>query len=226
MGPPRSAKSTDSTGGTPCSTRSTPPRHDFRDERPHPRPWEAAQRPHGTGRDGGHPPRPAPEHETVWRHTFLAQFTNSADLDALQRFGGFLYTATLSAGYVGSRDRLIAADDLDAVADDLDALGAALREIAEVQDHLVLGPAKRDLCREARDWEGKLGDLAHEIRCRVREVEGESEPVSDRPLSEDVREAERIAKRLADYHPDPRARRIYRQLVETGNTKRKGKGRS
>jgi hypothetical protein len=87
-----------------------------------------------------------------------------------------------------------------------------------------VGEENLDLCREARDWEGRLGDLAHEIRCRVREVEGE--PESDRPLGEDVREAERIAKRLADHHPDPRARRIYRQLVETGNTKRKGKGRS
>ena len=72
------------------------------------------------------------------RHTFLAQFTNPADREALQRFGSLLYTAPLSAGYVGNRDRLVAADDLDAVADDLEALAAALREISEVPEHLVL----------------------------------------------------------------------------------------
>lgn len=51
------------------------------------------------------------------------------------------------------------------MADDLDALSATLREISEVPDHLVLGPENRDLCREERDWEGRLSDLAHEIRC-------------------------------------------------------------
>lgn len=184
------------------------------------------------------PAPPAPDHETVWRHTFLAQFTNPADREALQRFGSLLYTATLSAGYVGNRDRLVAADDLDAVADDLDALAAALREISEVPDHLVLGPENRDLCREARDWEGRLSDLAHEIRFRVREVEGEpepepapapepiptrdQEPISDRPLGEDVREADRIARRLADHHPDPEVRRIYRRLVAHVESKREG----
>lgn len=60
----------------------------------------------------------------------------------------------------------------------------SLREIAEVPDHLVLGPENRDLCGEARDWEGRLGDLAHEIRCRVREVEGEPAPGTV-PLADD-----------------------------------------
>ena len=159
--------------------------------------------------------------ETVWRQTFLAQFADPADREALERFGDLLYTVTLGAGYLGDRKRLFAADELGAVADEIDDLAATLREISEVPEQCEVGEENLDLCREARDWEGRLGDLAHEIRCRVREVEGEPEPESDRPLGEDVREAERIAKRLADYHPDPRARRIYRQLVETGNAKRK-----
>lgn len=84
------------------------------------------------GRDTGPqpPPLPAPQDETVWRYTFLAQFTNPADRKAIQRFGGLLYTATFFAGYAGNRDRLVAADDLDAVADDLDALAAAVPEIS------------------------------------------------------------------------------------------------
>lgn len=95
--------------------------------------------------------------EAVWRHTFLARFTNPTDREAFQGVGGLLYTATLSAGYVGDRDRIVAADALNAVADDLAALGAALREISEVPEHLVLGPENRDLFRGARDWEGRLG---------------------------------------------------------------------
>ena len=173
------------------------------------------------------PPPPESCSETIWRHTFLGQFTNPADRAAIQRFGSLLYTATLSAGYVGNRDRLIAADDLDAVADDLDALAAALREIAEVPNHLVLGPESRDLCREARDWEGRLGDLAHEIRCRVRKAEGKPAEMTDRPLAADIREADRIAdriaRRLADHHPDPEVRRIYRQLVKHVEGKHEGK---
>jgi hypothetical protein len=110
------------------------------------------------------------------------------------------------------------------VAEDLDSLGAALREISEVPDHLVRGPENPDLCREARDWEGRLGDLAHEIRCRVREVEGKPAPDTDRPLAADIREADRIAdriaRRLTDHHPDPEVRRIYRQLVEHVEGKR------
>lgn len=62
------------------------------------------------------------------------------------------------------------------MADDLDALAAALREISEVLDHLVLGAENRDLSREARDWERWLTDLAHEIRCRVRNVKDGAAP--------------------------------------------------
>lgn len=89
-------------------------------------------------------PRP-PDHpcETVWRHTFLAQFTNPAGREALQRFGGLLYTAALSAGYVGNRDRLVAADDLDAVAADIDILDAALWEISEVPTTWCSGESGR-----------------------------------------------------------------------------------
>jgi hypothetical protein len=182
--------------------------------------------------DSGPPTSPAPDLpcETVWRHTFLAQFANPADRQALQRFGALLYTVTLSAGYAGDPDRLVAADDLDAVADDLDALAAALQEISEVPDHLVLGPENRDLCREARDWEGRSGDLAHEIRCRVREVEGGPAPKpapaaddEDRSLGQDLRDSDRIARRLANHHPDPEVRRIYGQLVEHVEGRRKGR---
>lgn len=64
--------------------------------------------------------------------------------------------SAFSAGYLGERGRLFAADDLDAVADDLDALGTALQEIAEVPDHLVLGPENRDLCRECEGLGGAV----------------------------------------------------------------------
>lgn len=121
---------------------------------------------------------------------------------------------------------MVAADDLDAVADDLDALGAALREIAEGPDHLVLGPENQNPCREARDWEGRVSDLAHEIRCRLREEEGKPARDTDRPLAADIREADRIAdliaRRLA-HHPDPEVRRTYRQLVEHVESKREGR---
>lgn len=133
-------------------------------------------------------PPPAPEYESVWRHTFLAQFTNPADGEALRRFGRLLYTATLSAGYVGDRDRQVAADGFDAVTDGLDALAAALREISEVPDHLVLGPENQNPCREARDWEGRVSDLAHEIRCRLREEQGNPVRDTDRRLTDDIRE--------------------------------------
>jgi len=66
---------------------------------------------------------------------------------------------------VAARKPLFAAGELEAVADDLDQFAATVQEICEVPDHLVLGAENRDLCREERDWEGRLSDLAHEIRC-------------------------------------------------------------
>jgi hypothetical protein len=190
------------------------------------------------------PPAPAARDlqcEAVWRHTFLAQFADPHDREALQRFGDLLYTVTLGAGYLGQRGRLFAAEELEAVADDLDALAATVHEISEVPDLCKVSGANLELCGDAKDWEGRLRDLAYEIRSRVREVESGPEPepvpdreptptrdpvpVLDRPLGQDLRDADRIARRLADHHPDPEARRLYRQLVEsTGGAK--GKSRS
>jgi hypothetical protein len=182
------------------------------------------------------PPPPAPPDlhcEVVWRQTFLAQFTNPADRDALQRFGDLLYTGTLEAGRIGGGDRLFAAEELDAVADDLDQLAATLREISEAPEHGGIGPEDRELCGEAEDWEGRLADLAHEIRCRVREVEGGTGTTpavvsddDDVPLSQEIRDSRRIARRLADHHPDPEVRRIYRQLVEKAGGEHRGSRRS
>lgn len=183
--------------------------------------------------DTSAPPPAEPHAGTIWRRTFLAQFSNPADREALERFGDLLYTVTLGAGYLGDRKRLFAAGELDAVADEIDELAATLREISEVPDQGAVGEENLDLCREARDWEGRLGDLAHEIRCRVREVEGgpapESTPAPDRwpvsecPLGDDVRDSDRLARRLADHHPDPQARRLYRQLVERVESKAEGR---
>ena len=159
--------------------------------------------------------------EAVWRQTFLARLSNPHDRETLERFGDFLYTVTLESGCLGGGDRLFAAEELDAVADDLDQLAATLRDISEAPADGGVGPEDLELCEEAKDWEGRLGDLAHEIRCRVREVEGgpgtTPTPAADNddvPLGQDIRESDRIARRMADHHPDPRARRIYRQLVE------------
>jgi hypothetical protein len=179
------------------------------------------------------PPPPAPTAppdlhcESVWRQTFLAQFADPHDRDALQRFGDLLYTVTLGAGYLGQRGRLFAAEELEAVAEDLDQLATTVREISEVPDQCEVQGANLELCGDAKDWDGKLRDLAHEIRCRVREVEGGAAPKPgpaadhDIPLGQDIRDSDRIARRMADHHPDPRARRIYRQLVE--GTAGKGK---
>jgi hypothetical protein len=118
------------------------------------------------------------------------------------------------------------------VAEDLDQLAATVREISEVPDQCEVGGANLELCGDAKDWEGRLRELAHEIRCRVREVEGgpgtTPTPAGDDediPLGQDIRDSERIARRMADHHPDPRARRIYRQLVEgTGGEPKGGRG--
>jgi hypothetical protein len=173
------------------------------------------------------PPPPESCSETIWRRTFLAQFSNPTDREALERFGDLLYTVTVGAGYLGAGDRLFAADELDAVADEIDELAATVKEISEVPDQCEVGEENLDLCREARDWEGRLGDLAHEIPCRVREVEGKPALETDRPLTADIREADRIAdriaRRLADHHPDPEVRRIYRQLVDYAEGKREGR---
>lgn len=71
---------------------------------------------------------------------------------------------------------------------------------------------------------GRLTDLAREIRCRLREVAGKPALDTDRPLAADIREAgriaDRVARRLAEHHPDPEVRRIYRQLVEHVESKR------
>ena len=54
-------------------------------------------------------------------------------------------------------------------------------------------------------------------------------PATDtgRPLAADIREADRIAdriaRRLADHHPEPEVRRIYQQLVEHVESKRAGR---
>lgn len=110
--------------------------------------------------------------------------------------------------------------------DPIDELAATVKEISEVPDQCKVGEENLDLCREAMDWDGRLADLAHEIRCRVREAEGKPAPDTDRPLAADIREADRIARRLADHHPDPEARRLYRQLVEHAESKRGGGCRS
>lgn len=110
---------------------------------------------------------------------------------------------------------------------EIDDLAATLREISEVPDQCEFSGENLELSRDARDWEGRLSDVAHEIRYRVREVEGKSALDSDRPLAADIREADRIAdriaRRLADHHPDPEVRRLYRQLVEHVESKREGK---
>jgi hypothetical protein len=179
------------------------------------------------------PPHSTPQDETVWRQTFLAQLSNPHDRETLERLGDLLYTVTLEAGRLGGGDRLFAAEELDAVADDLDQFAATLREISEAPAEVGVGPEDRELCGEAEDWEGRLADLAHEIRCRVREVEGGTGTTpavvsddDDVPLSQEIRDSRRIARRLADHHPDPEVRRIYRQLVEKAGGEHRGSRRS
>jgi hypothetical protein len=79
------------------------------------------------------------------------EIANPADREALQRFGDLLYTVTLGAGYLGGRERLFAAEELEAVADDLDALAAAVREISEVPDLCGVSGPNLELCRVAKD---------------------------------------------------------------------------
>jgi hypothetical protein len=103
-----------------------------------------------------------------------------------------------------------------------------VREISEVPAQCEVGGANLELCGDAKDWDGKLRDMAHEIRCRVREVEGGPAPGAvpvpdeeDVPLGQDIRDSDRIARRLADHHPDPEgasdlpaARRVHRRRAE------------
>lgn len=116
------------------------------------------------------------------------------------------------------------------MADDLDQLAGTVREISEVPDQCEVGGANLELCGDAKDWEGRLRDLAHEIRRRVREVEGgpgaKPTPAADDedvPLGQDIRDPDRIARRMADHHPDPRAGRIYRQLVQRAKERQEGR---
>lgn len=82
------------------------------------------------------PPLPPPlesAREAVWRQTFLAQFDDPRDRDAIQRFGDLLSTLAFGAGYLGQRGRALAA--VEAVADDLDQFAACLQEIAASPTH-------------------------------------------------------------------------------------------
>jgi len=165
---------------------------------------------------------PESARETVWRQTFLAQFDDPDDRAVLQRFGDLLFTLACAGGYLGSRDRRLLTSQLLGASEDLDELAAFCQEVAEEPLHSELDREDLETCRLADEVAGRLGDLAAETRDRLREIGGEPEPANQRPLNEEIREAEALSRRLAEHHPDPQTRRIYRRLVERAAATAKG----
>jgi len=163
---------------------------------------------------------PESARETVWRRTFLAQFDDPEDRAVLQRFGDLLQTLACAGGYLGGRGRGLFASQLAGAAEDLDELAAFCAEIAEEPAHSEVDGEDLKVCRLADEIGGRIQDLTGDLRERLREIEGD--PASTRPLNEEVSEAEAIARRLAEHHPDPQARRIYRQLADRAAAKAKG----
>lgn len=167
---------------------------------------------------------PSPPPPTNWtddgifRAAFLRLFPPE-DRATIHQAGAILASQAQSGD---TADRPIL-DPLLSVAADLGMAGRHLQEVAEWRHGSELDDGEIDLCRMAETWAGEIGDRAHEIECRVREAEAGPGAVTGRPLGEEVREAERIARRLAERHPDPEARRIYRQLAERAAAK-KGSG--
>jgi hypothetical protein len=153
----------------------------------------------------------------VFRAAFLRLFPPE-DRATIHQAGAILASQAQSGD---TADRPIL-DPLLSVAADLGMAGRHLLEIAEWRHGSELDDGEIDLCRTAEAWAREIGDRSNEIECRVREVEDGTYPDTGRPLGEEVREAERIARRLAEQHPDPEARRIYRQLAERAAAKAKG----
>ena len=170
------------------------------------------------------PPPKADNREYVFRHTFLWRLESAEHREMFHQLGDLLLTVTNEGGQWGPRDdrRSLQLQEIEAALLDVEGIGAALQEVANEPTHSEVARQSLALCVMAGDWALAVSDLAHEIRRRLREFEGGPEPISQRGLGAELREAERIAHRLADHHPDPEVRRIYQQIAE--REARKGRG--
>ena len=165
-------------------------------------------------------PPPAPAREAVFRRTFLSQFDDPDDRVTLERFGELLLTLALAGGYLGDREQRLLVSQLSGAAEDLDELAAYCQELAAEPLHSEVDGEDLEVCRLARDIAGRIDDVISQTREGLREIEGGPVPTL---LGDEVREAEAIARRMAEHHPDAEARKTYRWIAERAAAKAKGK---
>ena len=160
------------------------------------------------------PPEPA-DREYVFRHTFTWRLESAEHRELFHQLGDLLLTIINEGGQWGPRDdrRPVQHQEIEAALLDLEGIGAALREVAGEPTHSEVARQSLALCVMAGDWAAAVSDLAHGIRAGLQGATAGPE-APQRGLGAELREAERIARRLADHHPDPESRRIYGQLSE------------
>ena len=159
---------------------------------------------------------PEPEAEAVFREGFLWRFAGSRHRETLIRVGAALVEIANEAGFFGDDSRSLADDEAGAALVDLRHLITDLDQA--FQDTRPENERHADLARHLVRWTDRLREIESDMRQILDPQEGGSSR-GDAPLMDDVREAERIARRLAEHHPDPEARRIYGQLAERAATK-------
>lgn len=167
------------------------------------------------------PPSEPAEREYVFRHTFLWRLESAEHRELFHRLGDLLLTIINEGGQWGPRGdhRPLQVQEIEAALLDLEGIGAALQEVADEPTHSEIARESLKLCVMAGDWAAAVSDLGHQIRCGLQEATAGPEAKSFRALMDDVREAERIARRLADHHPDPEVRRIYGEIAERATKK-------
>lgn len=113
------------------------------------------------------------DRDVLFRETALCRFPDPEDRETLQRLGSLVLDWASAAEHLEEGRSTYTASALDAVARDLRHLTVYLQAVGEEVEENVVEAAEARLGKLAKTWAGKVGDLAHEIECRVEEAEAE-----------------------------------------------------